>query len=43
MIGVENGLFVSYKGVVVRTSHITGSLTDAGVYIGHYLKGKKRR
>lgn len=41
MIGVENGLFVSYKGVVVRTSHITGSLTDAGVYIGHYLKGKK--
>lgn len=41
MIGVENGLFVSYKGVVVRTSHITGSLTDAGVFIGHCLKGKK--
>ena len=40
MIGVENGLFISYKGVVVRTSHITGSLTDMGVYIGHCIKGK---
>ncbi len=35
------GLFISYKGVVVvRTSHITGSLTDMGVYIGHCIKGK---
>lgn len=40
MIGVENGLFISYKGVVVRTSHITGNLTDMGVYIGHCIKGK---
>ncbi|WP_291259223.1 YoaK family protein [Fusobacterium sp.] len=42
MIGVQNGLFISYKGVVVRTSHISGSLTDTGVYIGHCLKGKKQ-
>lgn len=41
MIGVQNGLFISYKGVVVRTSHVSGSLTDAGVYLGHCLKGKK--
>ncbi len=41
MIGVENGLFISYKGVVVRTSHITGSLTDMGVYIGHCIKKEK--
>lgn len=40
MIGVQNGLFISYKGVVVRTSHISGNITDAGVYLGHYLKGK---
>ena len=40
MVGVENGLFISYKGVVVRTSHITGSLTDMGGYIGHCIKGK---
>lgn len=42
MIGVQNGLFISYKGVVVRTSHISGSLTDTGVFIGHCLKGKKQ-
>lgn len=41
MIGVQNGLFISYKGVVVRTSHISGNITDAGVYFGHCLKGKK--
>lgn len=41
MVGVQNGLFISYKGVVVRTSHISGSITDAGVYLGHCLKGKK--
>ena len=40
MIGVQNGLFISYKGVVVRTSHISGNITDAGVYLGHCLKGK---
>ncbi len=42
MVGVQNGLFISYKGVVVRTSHVSGSLTDAGVYLGHCLKGKKQ-
>lgn len=42
MIGVQNGLFISYKGVVVRTSHISGSITDAGVYLGHCLRGKKQ-
>lgn len=41
MVGLQNGLFISYKGVVVRTTHISGSITDLGVYIGHYLKGKK--
>lgn len=41
MLGVQNGLFISYKGVVVRTSHVSGIITDAGVYLGHYLKGKK--
>ncbi len=40
MMGVQNGLFISYKGVVVRTTHISGSVTDAGVYLGHCLRGK---
>lgn len=41
VLGVQNGLFISYKGVVVRSTHISGSITDVGVYIGHCLKGKK--
>lgn len=41
MMGVQNGLFISYDGVVVRTTHISGSVTDAGVYLGHCLKGRK--
>lgn len=41
MMGVQNGLFICYKGVVVRTSHVSGSVTDAGVYLGHWLRGKK--
>lgn len=41
MMGVQNGLFISYDGVVVRTSHISGSVTDAGVFLGHCLRGKK--
>lgn len=40
MLGVQNGLFISYDGVVIRTTHISGCVTDAGVYLGHYLKGK---
>lgn len=40
MMGVQNGLFITYKGVVLRTSHITGTITDAGVYLGHILKGR---
>lgn len=41
MLGVQNGLFISYDGVVIRTTHISGCITDAGVYLGHCLKGKK--
>jgi uncharacterized membrane protein YoaK (UPF0700 family) len=36
--GIQNGLFITYKGMVVRTSHTTGGLTDLGVFIGNYLR-----
>ncbi|MEF9932821.1 MAG: YoaK family protein [Cetobacterium sp.] len=41
LMGLQNGLFIMYKGTVIRTTHITGSVTDLGIYIGHYLKGNK--
>lgn len=39
--GIQNGLFMTYKGILIRTSHITGSISDLGVYIGYKLKGLK--
>lgn len=40
LCGMQNGLFITYKGMTVRMTHITGGLTDMGVYIGNYLKRK---
>lgn len=40
LCGIQNGLFITYKGMTVRMTHITGSLTDMGVHIGNYLKKK---
>ena len=40
-IGMQNGLFITYKGILVRTSHLTGAISDLGVYIGYILRGKK--
>jgi len=36
--GIQNGLFITYKGMVVRTTHATGGLTDLGVFIGNYIR-----
>ncbi|MGX6591679.1 Uncharacterized membrane protein YoaK, UPF0700 family [Cetobacterium ceti] len=41
LMGLQNGLFIMYKGAVTRTTHVTGSFTDLGIYLGHYLKGDK--
>lgn len=38
-LGLQNGLFIRYKGMVIRTTHMTGTVTDLGVVIGHYLQG----
>lgn len=40
-LGIQNGLFIRYKGMVIRTTHMTGTVTDLGVVIGHYLRGNK--
>lgn len=38
-LGLQNGLFIRYKGIVIRTTHMTGTVTDLGVVIGHCLRG----
>lgn len=40
-MGIQNGMYMKYRGATVRTSHITGYLTDAGFTIGTSLRGEK--
>lgn len=36
--GLQNGMASSYLGLILRTTHITGVVTDIGVLIGHWLR-----
>ncbi|MCW6683058.1 DUF1275 domain-containing protein [Aerococcaceae bacterium NML160702] len=38
--GTQNGLFIFYRGALVRTTHFTGYLTDIGFELGRTLKGQ---
>lgn len=40
-MGLQNGLFTNFSGAVVRTTHVTGLITDVGLIIGHWLRGKE--
>ncbi|MGP1430969.1 MAG: YoaK family protein [Treponema sp.] len=42
VLGLQNGIFIPYNGVLIRTSHFTGYLTDAGRTLGLLLCGHKR-
>ena len=37
--GLQNGLASHYRGLVLRTTHMTGIVTDLGVLTGHRLRG----
>lgn len=32
--GLQNGMTSNYRGMTIRTSHMTGTLTDLGVFLG---------
>lgn len=36
--GLQNAMSSSYCGLVIRTTHITGLVTDIGVLIGHWIR-----
>ncbi|CZF77779.1 YoaK family protein [Grimontia marina] len=38
--GIQNGLVTSYSGAIVRTTHITGIITDLGLMFGASLRGQ---
>lgn len=42
ILGVQNGMFVYFKGIVVRTTHMSGNLTDAGLAVGRFLAGQHK-
>ncbi|MFZ5444713.1 MAG: YoaK family protein [Myxococcota bacterium] len=37
--GLQNAMATSYSGAVVRTTHMTGIVTDLGILVGHMLRG----
>lgn len=37
--GLQNAMVSTYSGAIVRTTHLTGVLTDLGVLVGHGLRG----
>lgn len=39
-MGMQNALATSYSGAVVRTTHVTGLVTDLGLILGRTLRGE---
>ena len=37
--GLQNAMVSTYSGAIIRTTHITGTVTDLGAMIGQYLRG----
>jgi uncharacterized membrane protein YoaK (UPF0700 family) len=36
--GLQNAMATSYSGSVLRTTHMTGVVTDLGILVGHWLR-----
>lgn len=41
--GIQNAMASSYYGLVIRTTHVTGIVTDIGVMIGHWVRHRRVR
>jgi uncharacterized membrane protein YoaK (UPF0700 family) len=40
--GLQNALVSNLSGYVVRNTHVTGLLTDLGLVLGHFLRGREK-
>lgn len=38
-MGMQNAMVSHYKGAIIRTTHLTGLLTDLGLNLGYLLRG----
>lgn len=36
--GLQNAMASSYSGAVIRTTHVSGMVTDIGIILGHWLR-----
>lgn len=43
VLGAQNGLALRYRGMLARTTHVTGHLTDCGAALGRMLLGKNEQ
>jgi uncharacterized membrane protein YoaK (UPF0700 family) len=39
--GMQNAMSSSYYGLAMRTTHVTGMVTDLGVIVGHWLRHRR--
>ena len=39
--GLQNAMSSSYCGLMIRTTHVTGIMTDIGVMLGHWLRHRQ--
>lgn len=37
--GLQNAMATTYSGAILRTTHVTGMVTDLGAILGHALRG----
>lgn len=40
-MGIQNSMFITYRGMLVRTTHFTGYLSDAGFELGRAISGNR--
>ena len=41
LLGIQNGMYMFYKHILVRTTHFTGYLSDMGFSVGRIIMGHK--
>lgn len=40
-MGIQNGLTTYYGKSIIRTTHMTGTMTDLGIILGHWVRGNR--
>lgn len=40
-MGMQNALTTYYGNSIIRTTHMTGTMTDLGITLGHFIRGDK--